>query len=428
MQVGAVDNATKSTGQSMNSTAICVPVDVAEYPLFLEQCREALRIASNNTEGIAFECLTSNTSQECIEMLLQGQAVLAKLDQTHIFQANEEHGLVPIVAEYYGNDPRVDYYATAVVRRELCDANTGLTFKDLEGTRSCHTGYRRMAGWSAPIGFLVQTDVIPMQNRYPGINTDAESVVSFFSQTCAVGEGYAFIGDGPDSKTEEWSELCTACVGNCSDNSPYSDYEGAVRGLMDDVCDVAFTRDTAAPAVVADGTEPASWSSLSGDDLRLVCSDGGCKSIDQWETCHVVKIPPQAFVGSKDLHTTVVGDSVKRALVQAGENEAFLQAARDIDGSKSYLLRSKTKGLRVSISIDCLLNICVHHISLFETDACLQAVPVNESVLDFLGESAVLAYKGIKQLDEYPIETGTSLGTSAPVGLVYLAVFLWWAV
>ena len=337
----------KNSTSAVGSVAVCVPVDAAEYPFFLDQCREALRIASNNTQGASFECLLSNTSQGCVDMVVQGRAVLAKLDQIHIFQAYEEQGLVPIVAEYYQNDPKVDYYSTVVVRKELCDANPGLTFKDLEGKRSCHTGYRRMAGWSAPVGFLVQTGVIPVQNQYPDINADAESVVSFFSESCAVGDGYAFFGDDPDSMTEEWNKLCTACGGNCSDDNPYSGYEGAIRGVMDNICDVAFTKDSAAPSIVSDGAGPASWSSLSADDLRLVCSNGGCKSIDEWETCHVVKIPPQAFVGSKDIHTSVFGDSVKQALVEAGENEAFLKAARDIESSKSYLVRRNTKGLRV---------------------------------------------------------------------------------
>ena len=33
----------------------------------------------------------------------------------------------------------------------------------MQGKRSCHTGYRKTAGWNLPIGYLVKTKVV----RYP---------------------------------------------------------------------------------------------------------------------------------------------------------------------------------------------------------------------------------------------------------------------
>lgn len=52
--------------------------------------------------------------------------------------------------------------------------------------------------------FLVQ---IPIVNSRTDVAPDAESVVSFFNKTCAVGTS----GDGPAQGGEPWDQLCSAC-------------------------------------------------------------------------------------------------------------------------------------------------------------------------------------------------------------------------
>lgn len=47
--------------------------------------------------------------------------------------------------------PDSSYYAVAVVRR-----SSGLTWETLRGTRSCHTGMGRTAGWNVPMGLIHQ--------------------------------------------------------------------------------------------------------------------------------------------------------------------------------------------------------------------------------------------------------------------------------
>jgi hypothetical protein len=79
----------------------------------------------------------------------------------------------------------------------------------------------------------------------------------------------------------------------------------------------------------------------------LLCPLGGCKSIDDWEACNMAAIPAQAFVGTVDVQRTDVGAAVKAALVKAGQNANFLSAAKDLDGTGSYILTSETKSLKV---------------------------------------------------------------------------------
>ena len=65
------------------------------------------------------------------------------------------HGLVPVVAETYaqqGAAADVSYFSVAVVRKSFCDAlGPSASLRSLQGRRSCHTGYRRTAGWTLPV-------------------------------------------------------------------------------------------------------------------------------------------------------------------------------------------------------------------------------------------------------------------------------------
>lgn len=49
------------------------------------------------------------------------------------------------------------YYAVAVVRRAASDA---FTIQELQGRKSCHSGYGSMAGWRIPVGLLLRKGLI----------------------------------------------------------------------------------------------------------------------------------------------------------------------------------------------------------------------------------------------------------------------------
>ena len=338
---------TTTDSKTKNSYVVCFPVNTSIHPSFLSKCNEALSIASQNKEGITLTCSSATTAEGCMEQVKSGNADLTKFGPSDIFIASRDYGLEPIVSEYYGGDAGNSYYSVAVVKKELCDANPGLTMQDLKGKRSCHTGYRRTAGWTMPVGFLTDTAVIKkiqiQKNSDTSVNADAESVAAFFSQVCAVGSNE----DGPLTGGGQWDGLCTACGDDCSDNSPYASYEGTIRGLMEDVCDVAFTKQETAPQVVSDGTSPESWSTLSSDDLRLLCPMGGCKPIDEWQNCNMAAIPSQAFVGPVSIQRTETDAALKKALAEAGSNANFIKAAQDVDGTSDYMLSTKTESLKV---------------------------------------------------------------------------------
>jgi len=53
--------------------------------------------------------------------------------------------------------------------------------------KSCHTGYRKTAGWTMPIGGMIASGALPIVAAKSNVRNDAESVDAFFAATCAAG-------------------------------------------------------------------------------------------------------------------------------------------------------------------------------------------------------------------------------------------------
>uniref|UniRef100_A0A4W3IS61 Transferrin-a n=1 Tax=Callorhinchus milii TaxID=7868 RepID=A0A4W3IS61_CALMI len=182
-------------------------------------------------------------------------------------------GLVPVMGEYYG---KTSYYSVAVVK------DRSLRLDLLKGKKSCHTGIGRSAGWNTP--FLFHT-------------------ATYFSESCAPG-------------ADVTSKLCSLCVGRrvglqhtdkCagSSNEEYSGYSGAFRCLVE-AGDVAFVKHTTVTENT-DGNGKADWNrQLKSKDYALLCSDGSVKSIADYKTCYLAKVPAHAVISRPESRKAVL--------------------------------------------------------------------------------------------------------------------------
>ncbi|XP_039084165.1 lactotransferrin [Hyaena hyaena] len=310
-------------------------------------------------------CESAPTSEDCIALILKGEADALSLDGGLIYVAGK-CGLVPVLAENQkSQEPnngrcedrrREGYLAVAVVRKSDAD----ITWNSLRGRKSCHTGLGRTAGWNIPMGLLF--------NRTGSCKFD-----EFFSQSCAPG-------------AELSSSLCALCVGDekgenkCVANSTerYFGYNGAFRCLAERAGDVAFVKDSTV-LQNTNGENPDAWAKdLKPEDFELLCLDGTRQPVTEAQRCHLARAPNHGVVsrGDKAEHLEQV---LLHQQAQFGENG-------DKCPREFCLFRSKAKNLLFNDNTECL--------------ARLQG---KRSYEEYLGSAYVTAVGNLRQCSSSPL-------------------------
>ncbi|CAL8319625.1 unnamed protein product [Arctogadus glacialis] len=249
------------------ATAFGVPIEVVRWcvtsPPEKQKC-DALVMSAP-----VFACVLRTDANDCIKAIKDGVADAVTLDGGEIYTAGQHpYDLQPIISEKYGPESSC-CYAVAVVKKD-----TGFSFQELNGTKSCHTGIGKTAGWNIPIGTLLTTG----QLVWSGQEDLEEAVSNFFSKSCVPGAGGLVSG-----------KLCTLCPSDCSKSAsnPYFGYAGAFKCLKDDAGDVAFIKHSTVPA-----SEKANYT--------LLCLDGTRAPIDSYQTCNLARVPGHAVVSRDD--------------------------------------------------------------------------------------------------------------------------------
>ncbi|KAG5847739.1 hypothetical protein ANANG_G00129410 [Anguilla anguilla] len=190
-------------------------------------------------------------------------------------EAEKKKYLHPIITEDYGPGSDTCFYAVAVAK-----AGTNFGFKDLKGKKSCHTGLGKSAGWNIPISTLLAQNQI----SWGGIDDESlvKAVSEFFSESCVPGADQ-------DMHAKKYNNLCKLCGNDCSrtHKNPFYDDSGAFKCLVEGGGDVAFVKHTTVP-----DSEKSKY--------ELLCKDGTRKSVNDFATCHLAKVPAHAVVSRKD--------------------------------------------------------------------------------------------------------------------------------
>ncbi|KAL4859021.1 putative N-acetyl-gamma-glutamyl-phosphate reductase [Chlorella vulgaris] len=331
------------------------------------------------TCNAAFSCVAGGDANGCQKMVADGDADLVVLGGSTQLPANTNLGLEPIAAEYYGLKDGVEYYSVAVVNKDFCSGTK--SFKDLKGKRSCHTGYRKTAGWMMPVGILTADGTIPRVDSNDAVQADAESVASFFSTTCAPSTSDDF-AEGPMLGGGKFDGLCTGCKGDCTVNDNYADYAGSLRCLMEDAGDVAFVKQSTPVEYASDGAKAEAWSSIASADMMLLCPNGGCAAIGDYESCNLAKVPARAVMSRAGMRSSTEGKAIAAALESGGT--ALADGIKAISTDGEVLLGASTQSLK---AVD---------------------IPFEE----YFGASSKAAYESITELDA--LATAQATGAPAP--------------
>lgn len=209
-----------------------------------KKCQALSKSAFSRNIRPRFGCVEEKSVFDCMKTIRDNGADVITLDGGLVDKARKDYNLIPIIAEQYGNAGG-SYYAVAVVRKDSKFQN----FSDLRGTKSCHTGIGRTAGYNAPLYTLISQNLIEKTNcPYP------KALSNFFSESCL-----------PGAKDPRWGikdgdseRLCKLCGGdidrknvttkcNFDSSESYSGYTGAFRCLVQGGGDVAFVKHVTVP-------------------------------------------------------------------------------------------------------------------------------------------------------------------------------------
>ncbi|CAL8366786.1 unnamed protein product [Boreogadus saida] len=305
-------------------------------------------------------CQTNQTVDGCFQRIMRQEADAMSVDGGQVYTAGK-CGLIPAMVEQYNQslcssspNAQANYFAVAVVKK-----GSGVTWANLRGKRSCHTGVGKTAGWNIPMGLV--------HNRTGSCNFTA-----FFPSGCAPG-------------SEPSSTFCQQCAGRgsgvengskCSASSAekYYGYDGAFRCLVEDAGDVAFIKHTIVTEN-SDGNGPPWAAALNSSDYELICpGDVGSAEISDFASCNLAAVPSHAVVTRPDARDRVVTTLLDQQSKFGTDGSDPSFRLYQSDGGKNLLFKDSTK--------------------------CLQEVPSQTTADAFLGPGYVNAVKSLRQCPE----------------------------
>ncbi|XP_015270876.1 PREDICTED: ovotransferrin-like [Gekko japonicus] len=315
--------------------------------------------------GGAIECAVAESPEDAIVKILKNEADAVSLDGGLVFVAGK-CGLVPVAREITkdtdieacrteGAQVHGAYVAVAVVKK----SNRDITWKTLQGKKSCHTARGRTAGWNIPMGLIAN-------------ETGISDLDNYFSEGCA-----------PGSPAE--SPLCRLCVGSgttppvhkCAPNSQelYNGYSGAFRCLVEKG-DVAFVK-MSTPQENTDGNNQADWArNLKSEDFELLCRNGDRRPISEYENCNLGAAPPHGVVTRPDKAAVV-----SRML----DNQESLYGVKGSEKDIFQLFESTTDPAKKDLLFK-------------EGTICLGKVKKGTTYKEFLGTDYVAAMNSISKI------------------------------
>ncbi|XP_060005167.1 inhibitor of carbonic anhydrase isoform X3 [Lagenorhynchus albirostris] len=361
-----------------------------------------------SVEGPHVTCVERTSYLECIKAIVANKADAVTIDGGLVFEAGlAPYNLKPVVAEFYGSkdDPQTHHYVVAVVKK-----GSDFQLNQLQGKKSCHTGLGWSPGWNIPIGILLPSDLV------------GKPAAKFFAGSCV-----------PCADQTAFPKLCQLCAGKgtdkcaCNSHEPYFGYSGAFKCLQDSVGDVSFVRHMTVFENLADKADR--------DEYELLCRDNTRGPVDEYERCHLARVPSHAVVarsmgGKEDL----IWELLNLAQENFGKDKSAEFQLFGSPHGKDLLFTDAALGfLRVPPKMDAKLYLgyeyfsAIQHLMSVSQDGkeqlgskCVNTPVEGYYVVAVVKKSdADLTWDSLRGKKSCHTAVGTSAGWNIPMGFIY---------
>lgn len=258
---------------AVGSTSAAVRICVAGH-----NAETACRKMEAQKTPVPLSCYVTQDRYDCLVRLVTKEADVALAGPEDVFLAkkilDKKVHVIGQTRDLSRRTENMRYDGVAVVRK-----STITRLESLKGAKSCHTGYRRNAGWHIPIAHLLEKRLMKLTcgSGLISAEQDLNALSNFFGLACVPGHW------APDNKTNtmlknKYPNLCSMCANpaTCSDQDTHSGYMGALDCLTQSGGDVAWSKHDAV-MFYFNQTDRMDLKSQYG----LLCPDGTVQELDQ---------------------------------------------------------------------------------------------------------------------------------------------------
>jgi len=252
-----------------------------------------------------FKSLECTSPTDVITKFGEGKCNLVEFDAGKAFAlATADKTSFPIAQEGSGS-----YETIAVVKKSKATTDGVKTFCDIidKKYRACHTGFMKSAGWLSPMMNSLNCPAASVPTACAKKSaTGAACHEALFGDSCVPGM-YADI-QGTAMTTGQMCKQCGTKGGKTADCSEaeYSNYNGAINGLMKDSCDVAFVKTVTIDCGAVDAGTFCKTGTAGGDPAPCIAA-GTCdaKSVYLNNGAAAVAVAKDTYIRLKGYSTVM---------------------------------------------------------------------------------------------------------------------------
>ncbi|XP_058126943.1 transferrin [Anopheles ziemanni] len=239
--------------------------------------------------GVGIECVSGLDRTECLRLVRNRQAdfVMADPEDLYVAMKMENQDFAVFAEQRTTEEPASPFRYEGIMLVRAADGFRSL--EDLRGKKSCHTGFGRNVGYKIPVARLQRAGLLKLPVADGALSTverELTALSEFFNAACLPGP-YSPHADNDVLLKHRFANLCERCdaPAQCDKQDRYAGYEGAIRCLVENSGDVAFTKTIfvrkyfGLPVTPGGTAQPARNPAARPEDYVYLCEDGTTRPI-----------------------------------------------------------------------------------------------------------------------------------------------------